>query len=92
MADTDHEKLQKRLNRIEGQVRGISRMLEDDRPTDEILQQLLAVRAALTSAAGVLAERHLIEQLDVLGDTRNRAAREKAAKSLVHDLLRLVKS
>ena len=92
MADTDHQKLQKRLNRIEGQVRGISRMLEDDRPADEILQQLLAVRAALTSAAGVLAERHLIEQLDVLGDTKNRAAREQAATSLVHDLLRLVKS
>ncbi len=92
MADTDHEKLQKRLNRIEGQVRGISRMLEDDRTADEILQQLLAVRAALTSAAGVLAERHLVEQLDVLGDTKSRAAREKAANSLVHDLLRLVKS
>jgi len=92
MADTDHERLQKRLNRIEGQVRGISRMLADDRPADEILQQLLAVRAALTSAAGVLAERHFIEQLNVLGDTKNRAAREKAATSLVHDLLRLVKS
>jgi CsoR family transcriptional regulator, copper-sensing transcriptional repressor len=92
MSDTDHEKLQKRLNRIEGQVRGISRMLEDDRPANEILQQLLAVRAALISAAGVVAERHLIEQLDTLGDTKNKAAREKVTKSLVHDLLRLVKS
>ena len=92
MADTDLEKLQKRLNRIEGQVRGIARMLEDGRPVYEILQQLLAVRAALTSAAGVLAERHLIEQLNVLGQTKNKSAREKATSYLVHDLLRLVKS
>ena len=92
MADTDHEKLQKRLNRIEGQVRGISRMLEDDRPANEILQQLLAVRAALISAAGVIAERHLVEQLDALGGTKNKAARENMTTGLVQDLLRLVKS
>ena len=92
MSDTDHEKLQKRLNRIEGQVRGIARMLEEDRPADEILQQLLAVRAALKSAAGVLVERHLVEQLNLLGDTNSKAAREKTTTDLVREILRLVKS
>ena len=39
--------LQARLNRIEGQVRGISRMLEEQRPCIEVLQQLASTQAAL---------------------------------------------
>lgn len=38
---------QKRLKRIEGQVRGLSRMLEEDRYCIDIVTQILAVRAAL---------------------------------------------
>jgi DNA-binding FrmR family transcriptional regulator len=37
----------KRLNRIEGQVRGLSRMMEDDRYCIDIVTQISAVRAAL---------------------------------------------
>jgi DNA-binding FrmR family transcriptional regulator len=37
----------KRLSRIEGQVRGISRMVEDDRYCIDVVTQLAAVRAAL---------------------------------------------
>lgn len=38
---------QRRLNRIEGQVRGLSRMVEDDRYCIDIVTQISAVRAAL---------------------------------------------
>ncbi len=37
----------KRLNRIEGQVRGLARMVEDDRYCIDIVTQISAVRAAL---------------------------------------------
>ena len=40
----------KRLNRIEGQVRGLSRMVEDDRYCIDILTQMQAVKAALKRA------------------------------------------
>ena len=40
-----------RLARIEGQVRGVSRMIERDRPRPEVLQQLQALRGALHAAA-----------------------------------------
>ena len=40
----------KRLRRIEGQVRGLSRMVEDDRYCIDIVTQLAAVRAALRRA------------------------------------------
>ncbi len=39
--------LKVRLHRIEGQVRGIERMLDEERPCEEVLVQLLAVRTAL---------------------------------------------
>ena len=39
--------LQSRLSRIEGQIRGVSRMVEEQRPCIEVLQQLASVQAAL---------------------------------------------
>lgn len=42
--------LKKRLSRIEGQVRGVQRMLDEDRECREIVQQLTAVRAAVHNA------------------------------------------
>ena len=41
------ERLQARMSRIEGQARGVSRMLEEQRPCIEILQQLASVQSAL---------------------------------------------
>ena len=38
---------QKRLSRIEGQVRGLAKMVEDDRYCIDIITQILAVRAAI---------------------------------------------
>ena len=47
MRDTTKQSCAGRLKRIEGQVRGISRMIEEDRYCIDILTQLRAVRAAL---------------------------------------------
>ena len=40
------EDILKRLRRIEGQVRGVARMVEEDRDCREVIQQLAAIRAA----------------------------------------------
>jgi DNA-binding FrmR family transcriptional regulator len=50
--------LSKRLNRIEGQVRGIARMLEEDRYCPDILTQIAAVRSAMDALALQLLEGH----------------------------------
>jgi len=50
--------LLKRLNRIEGQVRGVARMVEADRYCVDIIIQLAAVRAALNAVALHLLEDH----------------------------------
>ena len=49
----------KRVNRIEGQVRGIGRMIDDDRYCVDILTQVSAVQSALDALALKLLEHHL---------------------------------
>ena len=53
------EGLLKRLARIEGQVRGIKRMIENNAYCDDILNQITAVHSALSSARNVLLESHI---------------------------------
>lgn len=48
-----------RLNRIEGQVRGIKGMIEKDVYCDDVITQLAATQSALNSVAKVLFEWHL---------------------------------
>jgi CsoR family transcriptional regulator, copper-sensing transcriptional repressor len=57
---SDHkEAVQQRLRRIEGQVRGLQRMVEDDRYCVNVLEQVSAVTRALQSVALVLLDDHL---------------------------------
>ena len=72
-------KLLNRLNRIEGQVRGIARMVEDDRYCIDVLTQTQSIRAALSRAETEMLKDHLgrcIEGAIVSGDAaeqRNKA-------------------
>ncbi|MBR7618682.1 metal-sensitive transcriptional regulator [Phenylobacterium sp. 20VBR1] len=74
-------KLLNRLNRIEGQVRGISRMVDDDRYCIDVLTQIQAVRAALAKVESEMLKAHLdhcIESAIVSGDTEQQ--RQKASE------------
>lgn len=59
MRDTLKTSVRKRLNRIEGQVRGLSRMVEDDRYCIDIITQVGAVRAALSRVEEELLRDHV---------------------------------
>lgn len=48
-----------RLNRIEGQIRGIKGMIEKDAYCDDVITQLSATQSALNSVARILLEGHL---------------------------------
>jgi DNA-binding FrmR family transcriptional regulator len=68
---TDKDALLKRLARIEGQVRGVSRMVEEERYCIDVLTQIGAIEAALDRVAlGLIDEhtRHCV--LDAKGDER----------------------
>ena len=71
-------KLVARLNRVEGQVRGVSRMVEDDRYCIDVLTQLQAVRAALARVETEMLRDHLghcIESAIVSGDAGEQRAK-----------------
>lgn len=55
----DKDQVRKRLRRIEGQVRGIQKMVEDDRYCIDILGQVSAATSALQSVALLLLDDHL---------------------------------
>lgn len=55
----DHSKLIARLNRIEGQVRGLKKAVEEDRDCMPVLKQIAATSGALRSLGAVLLEEHL---------------------------------
>ena len=59
MEREDKPRLINRLNRIEGQVRGIARMVEEDRYCIDILTQVQAVRAALAKVETEMLRDHL---------------------------------
>ena len=71
MIQDNKPKLLNRLRRIEGQVRGVARMVEDDRYCIDILTQLQALRAALSRVESEMLKSHLghcIESAIVSGD------------------------
>ena len=55
----DHPKLVARINRIEGQVRGLKKMVESDRDCLQVLKQIAAAAGALRSLGAVILEDHL---------------------------------
>jgi DNA-binding FrmR family transcriptional regulator len=75
--DTDeNKKLLDRLARVEGQVRGLRKMLEEQRCCEDVLTQLLAARSGLESASLLILDRHLedcvLEGANVDGPTLER--------------------
>jgi DNA-binding FrmR family transcriptional regulator len=55
----DHPKLVSRINRIEGQIRGLKKMVEEDRDCLQVLKQIAAASGALRSLGAVILEDHL---------------------------------
>ena len=79
----DKTALTKRLHRIEGQVRGIERMVDEDRYCIEILTQISAVNTALESLAFKLLDDHVNHCVaDALASGDPEAASEKSRELL----------
>ena len=59
MDEKQKQQVQARLSRIEGQVRGIQRMLDEDRYCMDILTQTRSIAAALRGVEDLIMEQHL---------------------------------
>ena len=82
----DKDALVKRLHRIEGQVRGIERMVDDDRYCIDVLTQIAAVNTALESLAFKILDDHV--RHCVVGAIASGDEEDAAAKT--HELLAAV--
>jgi len=58
-SDKTKSNLISRLNRIEGQIRGVKSMIEKDTYCDDVLNQIAAVQSALNSVGRLLLEGHM---------------------------------
>ena len=81
MRDVVKESATNRLRRIEGQVRGIARMIEDERYCIDTLNQIEAVKAALKKVQDEILRDHIatcVEHAIESGDTKDQ--RRKVAE------------
>ena len=87
----DKDALTRRLHRIEGQVRGIEKMVEDDRYCIDVLTQIAAVTTALDSLAlKILDEhvRHCVAGALTSGDEADAAQKTEELIAAVHRFAR----
>lgn len=87
----EKEPLIKRLHRIEGQVRGIERMVEDDRYCIDIITQISAVNTALESLAFKILDdhvKHCVAGALASGDEKEAAAKSSELLEAVHRFAR----
>lgn len=76
------EKVLDRLNRIEGQIRGIKKMIEENRGCFETLKQVSAAHGALRSLQKVMLEHHIKECLE------EALSKKEKRSDLLNDLAR----
>ncbi|GAC90485.1 hypothetical protein KN10_0921 [Anoxybacillus flavithermus NBRC 109594] len=78
------ESIIKRLKRIEGQVRGVQKMVEDNRYCIDILVQISAITAALNKVGLNLLERHVSHCV-------SKAIREGDGETSIRELMDVIK-
>jgi DNA-binding FrmR family transcriptional regulator len=81
----DREKLKLRLARIRGQIDAVARALDEQKDCGDVLQQIAAVRGAVTGLLGEVLEGHVREHL--AGEELSADDRQNAADELI-DVLR----
>jgi len=79
------QQLLSRLRRIEGQVRGVQSMVDEERSCEEILQQLSSIRSAVQGASLIFLQEYAVDCMVNL-EVDKRSEREK----FIHDMIRLM--
>lgn len=67
--------IQRRLAKIEGQIRGLSRMVGSDRPCEEVFHQIQAVKAGISKVGAIILEHNVTECLEEDGASEEKLTR-----------------
>lgn len=77
----------KRLRRIEGQIKGIQRMVEKGECCSDVLIQIAAVRAAINKVGGIMLENY---SKDCIRNAANDDSEENSQENRIEDLINTV--
>ena len=91
MIEDNKPRLLNRLRRLEGQVRGVARMVEDDRYCIDILTQTQAIRAALTAVESEILRDHVAHCIRGAFTSGDTADQQQKIEELVQVLQRSVR-
>ncbi len=82
------EDILKRLRRVEGQVKGIQRMVEEEKLCSDILVQIAAARSAINKVGGIILENH---SKNCLRNALNEEEQEKQIGELIDIVIKYAK-
>jgi DNA-binding FrmR family transcriptional regulator len=86
-------KLVQRLRRIEGQVRGVQNMLEEERDCRDIIQQLTAIHSAVQGASRTFLQEYAtacLLQMDEGDDPMNVSELKEKRSKIIQDMINLL--
>ena len=83
VVDEERQMIINRLNRIEGQVKGIRKMIEEEQQCSEILMQIAAVKAAVNKVGTIVFQTHFRQCLE-------RAIQEGEDLEFVDDVMKML--
>ena len=81
--DSNKDAVLKRLRRIEGQVRGLQRMVDEDTYCIDVLRQTKAIHAALKNVEAMLLDRHIAHCVNEAIASPKKSERERVVRELV---------
>jgi DNA-binding FrmR family transcriptional regulator len=87
VSDADQDQIRARLSRIEGQIRGLQRMVDEDRYCGDILDQIHSVQQALKSVGREITRNHL----ETCVTDALRSGDEDAAEETYDEIMGLLK-
>lgn len=83
MQSETREAATRRLARIEGQVRGVAKMIEDDRYCIDVVRQVQAIKSALSGLENLVLEDHLETCVETALKGENLSERREKVEELV---------
>ena len=82
-----NDQIKNRVKRIEGQLRGILRLMEEEKDCKDVITQLSAARTAIDRTIGVIVSSNLVECVKKADETNERST-EELVKEAVNLLVR----
>ena len=80
-----------KLNRIEGRIRGISKMVEDERQVEDIMMQITASYEALRVSMKTLIKKHMEDSITKGLISTNQIKRDETYEKLLNDIFKYVR-